>query len=239
MSAQTLPTGSQERKDVPLVAGCLDYFPAALAAVAAVSKAGNDKHNPGEEMHHARGKSMDHADCIARHLVDRGTIDEEDGLRHSAKVAWRALALLQQELEDAGEAPLARGARVAEPEGYECKTCTRPERCPYTCHEGETVDEIVKKIDEHVEYLPGGWRVGDVVTLERYLEGPQSFRIVAYRPPSNGEPYISSHSGVVLKAGIGAYPSRIIVERVPAYTVKSVPVSQLPDGASARWEGSE
>lgn len=113
MNASPLPTGSAARKAVPLARGLLDYFPAALAAVAEVSKAGNDKHNPGEEMHHARGKSMDHADCILRHLVDRGTLDPEDGLRHSAKVAWRALALLQEELEAAG-APLARGARLPE-----------------------------------------------------------------------------------------------------------------------------
>jgi hypothetical protein len=110
-----LPTGSSERKATPLARGLLDYFPAALAEVARVSKAGNDKHNPGEEMHHARGKSSDHADCIVRHLVDRGTIDPEDGQRHSAKVAWRALALLQEELEAAG-APLARGARLPETE---------------------------------------------------------------------------------------------------------------------------
>lgn len=105
-----LPLDSKERKGVPLARGVLDYFPAALAAVARVSKAGNDKHNPGEDLHHARGKSMDHADCIARHLLERGTIDAEDGLPHSAKLAWRALALLQEELEGAG-APLARGAR--------------------------------------------------------------------------------------------------------------------------------
>jgi hypothetical protein len=108
----TLPTGTPERKSIPLARGVLDYFPAALAYVAQISKAGNDKHNPGEDMHHARGKSTDHADCILRHLVDRGEIDEEDGLRHSGKVAWRALALLQEELEAAGEAPLARGARL-------------------------------------------------------------------------------------------------------------------------------
>jgi hypothetical protein len=111
--ASTLPTGSAARKAIPLARGLLDYFPAALAAVAEVSKAGNDKHNPGEEMHHARGKSTDHADCILRHLVDRGGLDPEDGMRHSAKVAWRALALLQEELEAAG-APLARGARLPE-----------------------------------------------------------------------------------------------------------------------------
>ncbi len=109
-TALALPVGSAERKAIPMARGLLDYFPAALAAVAEVSKAGNDKHNPGEDLHHARGKSMDHADCIVRHLVDRGTLDPDDGLRHSAKVAWRALALLQEELEAAG-APLPRGAR--------------------------------------------------------------------------------------------------------------------------------
>ena len=110
--ASGLPSDSAARKDVPMVAGLLDYFPAALAAVAEVSRIGNDKHNPGEPLHHARGKSMDHADCIVRHLVDRGSKDPE-GVRHSAYAAWRALALLQQELEDEEGAPLPRGARAA------------------------------------------------------------------------------------------------------------------------------
>ena len=79
--------------------GVLDYFPDAIAAVAEVSRVGNEQHNPGEPMHWARGKSMDQADCIGRHLIDRGKLDS-DGLRHSAKVAWRALALLQLEIED-------------------------------------------------------------------------------------------------------------------------------------------
>ena len=105
-----LPTDATARKAVPLVRGCLDYFPAALAAVAEVSRRGNEQHNPGQPMHHARGKSSDHADCLVRHLVERGTLDA-DGLAHTAKVAWRALALLQEELEAAG-APLARGARL-------------------------------------------------------------------------------------------------------------------------------
>ena len=106
-----LPSSSKARKDIPVTSGVLDYFPAAIAYIARISKAGNDKHNPGEPLHWARGKSMDHADCIGRHLMERGTIDPEDNLRHSGKLAWRALALLQQELEAAGEAPLARGAR--------------------------------------------------------------------------------------------------------------------------------
>lgn len=106
-----LPTDSQVRKGLPMCDGLLDYFPAALAEVSKVSKAGNDQHNPGQPMHHARGKSTDHNNCIIRHLADRGGFDT-DGQRHSAKLAWRALALLQEELEAAGVAPLARGAKL-------------------------------------------------------------------------------------------------------------------------------
>ena len=88
----------QERKDRPMARGLLDYFPDALAEVAYISKIGNDQHNPGQKLHWAKEKSTDHADCILRHLVDRGTLDT-DRCRHSAKVAWRALALLQTEIE--------------------------------------------------------------------------------------------------------------------------------------------
>lgn len=109
----TLTTNSEERKAIPMARGLLDYFPAALAEVARLSKAGNDKHNPGEEMHHARGKSTDHADCIMRHLAERGIVDTDTFL-HDVKVAWRALAMLQEALEARG-APVARGARLPEP----------------------------------------------------------------------------------------------------------------------------
>ena len=108
-----LPTDSAARKAIPIVRGCLDYFPAALAAVAMLSEEGNKKHNPGEPLHHARGKSGDHADCIVRHLMERGTVDVSDSIRHSVKVAWRALAMLQEELEQEEGAPLARGAWAA------------------------------------------------------------------------------------------------------------------------------
>jgi hypothetical protein len=94
-----LPSDPNERKNLPITSGVLDYFPLALAEVARVSKAGNDQHNPGQPLHWAKGKSTDHADCISRHLIDRGARDS-DGMRHSAKLAWRALALLQTELED-------------------------------------------------------------------------------------------------------------------------------------------
>lgn len=109
---QTMPASSAERKGVPLCTGVLDYFPAALAAVAKLSKFGNDKHNPGQPLHHARGKSTDHADCILRHLADRGIKDPDTGLSHTVEVAWRALALLQEELEKTEGAPLPRGAKL-------------------------------------------------------------------------------------------------------------------------------
>lgn len=98
-SDMLLPTDAQERKQIPIVSGVLDYFPLAIAEVAKCSKAGNDQHHPGEPLFWDKTKSTDHADCIGRHLIDRGKFDT-DGQRHSAKLAWRALALLQLELEE-------------------------------------------------------------------------------------------------------------------------------------------
>lgn len=94
-----IPTASPaDRKARPVARGFLDYFPDAVLAVAHLSYVANEQHNPGQPMHWNREKSTDHADCIIRHLIDRGTIDT-DGQPHSAKVAWRAMAMLQLELE--------------------------------------------------------------------------------------------------------------------------------------------
>lgn len=98
-----LPADSQARKDTPVYSGLIAYFPLALAAIAQLSKVGNDKHNPGQPLHWSRGKSNDHLDCIARHLLEAGTIDAEDNVPHSVKLAWRALANLQIELEAASD----------------------------------------------------------------------------------------------------------------------------------------
>lgn len=110
-----LPTDPKERKNVPIASGVLDYFPDAIAAVAALSRAGNEQHNPGKPLFWDRDKSGDEADALMRHFMERGTIDT-DGIRHSAKVAWRALALLQKELEEAYGLPLPRGARQSAPD---------------------------------------------------------------------------------------------------------------------------
>ena len=91
------------RKNTPLYSGCIAYFPDALEAIARLSKFGNDKHNPGEPLHWSRDKSNDHADCVARHLKDHGKIDEESGFSHTVALAWRALALLQTEIETVQE----------------------------------------------------------------------------------------------------------------------------------------
>lgn len=97
-----LPTDSEQRKKIPITSGVLDYFPLAIAEVAKASFAGNQQHHPDKPLHWDKSKSTDHADCIGRHLIDRGTFDT-DGHRHSAKLAWRALALLQLELENEKE----------------------------------------------------------------------------------------------------------------------------------------
>jgi hypothetical protein len=94
----SLPTDAQERKALPIASGVLDYFPDALAEVARVSKIGNDQHNPGQPLHWDKSKSTDEGDALIRHFLERGKKDS-DGARHSAKVAWRALALLQREIE--------------------------------------------------------------------------------------------------------------------------------------------
>lgn len=91
---------AENRKNTPLYSGVMRYFPDALLEVSKVSKKGNDQHNPGEPIHWDRDKSTDELDALARHLIDAGKFDM-DGTRHSAKIAWRALANLQKELEDA------------------------------------------------------------------------------------------------------------------------------------------
>lgn len=105
----SLPEDSAERNAIPMADGLLYYFPNALAEVAKVSKIGNDQHNPGQPMHWAREKSTNHADKIMRHLVDAGKKDSK-GVRHSAYLAWRALALLQVELEEQTGVPPPRNA---------------------------------------------------------------------------------------------------------------------------------
>lgn len=89
---------AEKRKASPVFSGVMKYFPDALMAVANCSYKATQQHHPGATMHWDRSKSPDELDALARHLIDAGTFDD-DGIRHSAKVAWRALANLQKEIE--------------------------------------------------------------------------------------------------------------------------------------------
>ena len=96
-----IPTDPKARKGVPIATGCIDYFPDAIAAIAELSRIGNDKHNPGQPLHWSRNKSNDHPNCLMRHFIERGKWDEtsDPRVRHSTQMAWRALAILQLEIE--------------------------------------------------------------------------------------------------------------------------------------------
>lgn len=107
-SGHTLPTDSAQRKLIPVATGAVDYIPAALVAMAAWSRVANDKHNPGEPMYHARGKSVDHDDCQLRHKIDAGD-PGRDRLEELTCKFWRAGIELQEYAESLG-APLAPAA---------------------------------------------------------------------------------------------------------------------------------
>lgn len=100
---------SAQRKMMPVASGVLDYFPDALSAVAYISYLGNQKHNPGEPLHWARGKSDDHIDCAARHMLRRTELDQ-DGIMEAAEMVWRSLAWLQVEIERKFNLPPSPGS---------------------------------------------------------------------------------------------------------------------------------
>lgn len=124
-----IPSDAKERKQRPIYSGVLAYFPDALMEVARCSWVGNEQHNPGQPLRWAKEKSTDEPDALVRHLLERGTVDS-DGVRHSAKVAWRALAMLQREIET--EKP---GTSVTIEE-IDCRRC--PQDGELNCCEGTT-----------------------------------------------------------------------------------------------------
>ncbi len=101
-SVHVVSDEAKRRKQRPITTGVLDYFPDAITEVAYCSYVGNSQHHPDEPLHWDKSKSTDEADSLVRHLLARGTTDT-DGVRHSAKVVWRALALLQRELDSEKE----------------------------------------------------------------------------------------------------------------------------------------
>lgn len=89
---------------------CLgDIFPNALAAVFSLCEYGGRKHNGGQ-IGWKFDASMNHADCVASHLLQAGTTDAESRAPHEVACAWRALALLETRLIREGAKP---GAAVS------------------------------------------------------------------------------------------------------------------------------
>lgn len=89
-----------ERKACPVFDGFVMYFPRSMAAIARHSAKANEKHNPGEKLHWARGKSTDHLNTALRHLIDAGMGILWDG-EYNNMVAngWRTMAALETYLE--------------------------------------------------------------------------------------------------------------------------------------------
>lgn len=100
--ASTLPIDAKARKTFPVASGFMDYFPDAIVAISNLSYRGNEQHNPGKPLHWDRTKSTDESDTMLRHFLQRGTVDT-DGVPHTVKMAWRALAVLQKEIEAEGK----------------------------------------------------------------------------------------------------------------------------------------
>jgi hypothetical protein len=128
----------QKRKQLPIYSGVLKYFPDALAEVSKVSRAGNEQHHPDKPLHWDRSKSTDELDALTRHLLEAGKIDT-DGIRHSAKICWRALANLQKELEQTNEQynirekRLIRGDYIKYNGGSTSKHLTKNKKYKLTC----------------------------------------------------------------------------------------------------------
>ena len=93
-----LPEDQDERNKMCLFDGFMAYFPNAMAEVSKLSFAATQQHHPDQPMHWDRSKSTDHLNKIGRHMIDAGKLDDK-GQRHSAALAWRAMANLQEELE--------------------------------------------------------------------------------------------------------------------------------------------
>lgn len=97
-----------DRKRV-ILAALFDYFPDALVECALVIADGQRQHKTDDW---DKTKSTDHANCLLRHFLQRGTTDT-DGRKHSGKVAVRALMALQIEFDhERGGCPVGPGCSV-------------------------------------------------------------------------------------------------------------------------------
>lgn len=179
----SLSTDSKVRKTYPLFSGLFGYFGAALAGVANHSFKNNEKHNPGQPLHWSIDQSNDHADCVARHLLDLGEMIRHvedlnltnipivdygeyvgELLAEADALAWRALALSQTLRMEYEGAPLPFNAKHT-PVADAIERLENGVRLDAGCHmkpadtrpenvEGHTDAEWYDELDAHEENLP-------------------------------------------------------------------------------------
>ncbi len=96
-----IPSVAQRRKAQPVWLGFDVYFPDAIIKVAELSLIAQEQHHPGTPLHWDKTKSSDHYDALRRHMLDvaKGIPIDDDKVWHRTKVAWRAMAELQEECE--------------------------------------------------------------------------------------------------------------------------------------------
>lgn len=86
----------------PVVEGCLQRFPRAIAAVAKVSEYGKKKYGSYGDWETVPDAFNRYTNAMGRHLLsDRnGCIDPESGLLEIAMTAWNAIARLELFLKE-------------------------------------------------------------------------------------------------------------------------------------------
>lgn len=95
----SITTDAKARKLIPIHTTLFKYFPKAVSEIANCCVVGGAQHGQEiNDLHWDRSKSGGELDALCRHLLDAGYYDT-DGIRHSAKIAFRALANLELELE--------------------------------------------------------------------------------------------------------------------------------------------
>lgn len=184
---------SAERKQFPMATGLVDYAPDALAAISHISYLGNEKHNSGQPLHHAREKSGDHPDCVLRHISTRFDVDPAYAgdilapVFHKSEAAWRAIMDLQETMERVYNLSPAPGARYpGEPADVVERAKFRAELAPMGEHTAAEVAALAWKPGDGICATPGcglrtqhsGLHVADVVVEEVCRRGePGMLRI--------------------------------------------------------------
>jgi hypothetical protein len=85
-----LPEDAQDRKDIPIYRGFIEYFPDAIVEVTKLSVRGSKQHHPDGKVWWDKSKSSDELDALMRHLLEGDW----------ASVAWRAMANLQRSCDE-------------------------------------------------------------------------------------------------------------------------------------------